>query len=178
MVSFVAIDFETGHKVRDSACAIGVVRVENGEIVARAHRLIRPPQDEVMFSFIHGITWRDVKDQPRFGPVWLDLVHMLDGVDFLAAHNAQFDRGVLVASCQGAGLSAPSLPFVCTVSLARAAWSLRPARLPDVARHLGVPLRHHDPLSDAEVCAQAVMAAPALALSMVKKAQVPRQRVR
>lgn len=167
MQPFVAIDFETSHRGRDSACAIGLVRAEGGRIVAREARLIRPPLQEVLHTWVHGLSWRDLRDQPMFADVWRDLLPLLDGVAFLAAHNASFDRSVLRASCEGAGLRAPDLPFLCTVKMARQAWELRPTKLPDVARYLGVPLRHHDALSDAEVCAQAVLAAPGTALQML-----------
>jgi len=56
---------------------------------------------------------------------------------------------------------AAGVGFVCTVRLARRVWNLHPARLPDVCRHLGIPLRHHDPLSDATACAKIVLAARA-----------------
>jgi DNA polymerase-3 subunit epsilon len=36
--------------------------------------------------------------------------------------------------------------------------------LPDVCSYLGLPLRHHDPASDAEACAQIVIAARKQAL--------------
>jgi DNA polymerase-3 subunit epsilon len=160
-VIFAAIDFETADPGRDSACAIGVVRVERGRITERVHRLIRPPCPHVEFTWVHGITWAQVKDEPRFGEVWRDLVPLLEGTEFLAAHNASFDRSVLRACCAAAGLPEPSTPFECTVKLARRTWDLRPAKLPDVCRHLRIPLRHHDALSDAEACARIVLAARA-----------------
>ena len=40
--TFTAIDFETASCDRDSACAIGLVRVEAGRVVRREYRLIRP----------------------------------------------------------------------------------------------------------------------------------------
>lgn len=175
MPSFVAIDFETGDSVRDSAIAVGLVRVDDGVITDERRLLIRPPQDAVRFTFVHGIRWSDVADQPRWAQRWPEVRGVLDGVDFLAAHNAAFDRGVLNASCQGAGIAVPTTPFLCTVKLARRAWSLPRARLPDVAAHLGVPLQHHDPLSDARVCAQIVLAAPELAAAMLQ-ATPPRGR--
>ena len=51
------------------------------------------------------------------------------------------------------------LPFVCTMQLARQTWGVRPTRLPDVCRFLGIPLQHHDALSDAEAAARIVIAA-------------------
>jgi DNA polymerase III epsilon subunit-like protein len=52
-----------------------------------------------------------------------------------------------------------SYSFVCTVHLARTIWRVYPAKLPDVCRHLRIPLRHHEAGSDAEACARIVIAA-------------------
>jgi DNA polymerase-3 subunit epsilon len=157
--TFVAIDFETADRGPDSACAVGLVRVESGAITQRAHRLIRPPRALFEFTWLHGISWDDVADQPAFGEVWRQISPMLEGAEFLAAHNAPFDRGVLGAGCRAAGMEPPDLPFRCTVIAARRAWGIRPTRLDNVCRELGIPLRHHEALSDAEACARIMIAA-------------------
>lgn len=157
--SFVAIDFETADHLPDSACALGVVKVRHGEIVAREYFLIRPPRPRVLFTWVHGIRWQDVQDQPPFAELWPRFRHLFDDVDFIAAHNASFDRRVLLACCQAGGFEAPAKGFICTVKLARDVWSLYPTKLPDVCRHLGIQLNHHQALSDAEACARIVMAA-------------------
>lgn len=156
--TFVAIDFETADNGRDSACAVGLVRVEKGRIARRESRLIRPPRKTFLFTGIHGIGWGDVAGEKVFADVWEELAPMLDGAAFLAAHNASFDRSVLRACCAHAGKTMPPLDFTCTVKLARARWGLAPARLPDVCRHLGIALKHHDAASDAEACARILLA--------------------
>jgi len=156
---FAAIDFETADHGPDSACAIGVVRVEGSQVVGREKVLIRPPRPRILFSWLHGITWDMVKDSPGFAEVWPRLTPLLEGVTFLAAHNAGFDRRVLAACCDAGGLSSPTLPFLCTVHLARRRWGLKPNDLASVCRRLGIGLIHHDPLSDAEACARIVIAA-------------------
>ena len=155
---FVALDFETADQGRDSACSIALVRVEGRTIVRREHHLIRPPRRTFLFTSINGIGWSQVADAPSFAELWPRLAACLDGAQFIAAHNASFDAGVLRACCEQAGLRPPAQPFVCTVQVARQAWNLRPTKLPDVCRHLGLPLRHHDALSDAEACAGIVLA--------------------
>jgi len=160
-LDFAAIDFETADYGRDSACAVAVVRVARGAIVDRAHFLIRPPRREFAFTYLHGISWADVADAPTFGQLWPRLRETFTGADFLAAHNAPFDRGVLHACCESARVVPPDLAFRCTVQLGRAVWQLRPTTLPDVCVHLGIALRHHDALSDAEACARIVIAAAA-----------------
>jgi DNA polymerase-3 subunit epsilon len=156
---FVAIDFETADHGADSACAVALIRVEDLQIVRRKVCLIRPPRRHFEFTYLHGISWRDVADQPSFAEVWPSLAPLLENVAFLAAHNARFDRAVLRACCAMAGLPAPAFPFTCTMMLARHTWRIFPTKLPDVCRYLGLSLKHHDPASDAEACARIVIAA-------------------
>jgi DNA polymerase-3 subunit epsilon len=157
--NFVAIDFETADRRLDSACAVGLVRVEDWQIVRAESFLLRPPRRQFFFSYLHGITWNHVKDKASFAEAWPELRGWLDGAEFLAAHNAGFDRSVLRICCEAAGLTPPPLPFECTMRLARRIWGIYPTRLPDVCARLGVPLRHHDPCSDAEACARIFIAA-------------------
>jgi DNA polymerase III subunit epsilon len=159
MSRFAAIDFETASYSRNSACAVGIVVVSDGMITAREQYFIRPPSPEFVFTYIHGLTWADVKDAPQFRKLWPQLSGCLKGVDFLAAHNASFDRSVLSACCEAGGLTMPSLPFVCTMNLARSKWCIYPTKLPDVCRKLKISLQHHQALSDAEACARIVIAA-------------------
>lgn len=156
---FAAIDFETADYGPDSACSVALVVVDGLTIVNTGHFLIRPPRDRFHFTYIHGITWDHVKDQPTFGELWPAAEKLLDGVEFLAAHNAPFDRNVLRACCVAAGLPVPAIPFRCTVQVARKTWKVFPTKLPDVCRYLNLPLKHHDAESDATACANIVIAA-------------------
>src|SRR5579859_7299611 len=144
MATFVALDFETADYGSDSACAISLIRVEELKIVERRTCLLKPPRSYFEFTYIHGITWQQVKDAPTFGEAWPKMRPILDGAEFLAAHSAAFDRRVLQACCAASRLDVPPQPFVCTVQLARRTWGLRRNRLPDVCEHLGLKLNHHD----------------------------------
>ncbi len=168
--NFVAIDFETADEGKDSACSVGLVRVERGEIVKTAVQLLRPPRmgegdlfspppEEFRFTHVHGIRPAQVADAPAFGEAWPRLSALLDGAQFLAAHNAPFDAGVLSACCRAAGLREPAHRFVDTVRLARSTWNIYPTRLPDVCAKLDIELNHHEALSDALACAKIVIAA-------------------
>jgi DNA polymerase III subunit epsilon len=156
---FAALDFETADYGRDSACALSIVIVENGQVVQTRTELIRPPRQEFYFTYLHGISWSHVKNKPPFGELWPDLQKLLDQVDFVAAHNATFDRSVLRACCETAQHEHVRLPFLCTVKLAREVWNLFPTTLAHVAHHLHIPLKHHDAASDALACAQIVIKA-------------------
>jgi DNA polymerase-3 subunit epsilon len=155
--TFTAIDFETANRYRNSACAVGLVRVERGRIVRRASYLVRPPFRWFEFTPIHGISWNRVCRAPAFDALWRQIGVFLRGIDFLAAHNAAFDRSVLRACCEWYSLPAPRIPFRCTVRVARESWGIRPTTLRNVADYLGLRLRHHEAGSDAEACARIVM---------------------
>jgi len=157
--TFVAIDFETADYSPDSACALGLVRVENHQIVHRTYSLIKPPRRRFVFTYLHGITWEDVARQPTFAKFWPTITPLLEGIDFLAAHNASFDRSVLQRCCETAGIRPPKTPFQCTVRLARQTWNIYPTKLNNVCDHLGITLKHHHAASDAEACALIVIAA-------------------
>jgi DNA polymerase-3 subunit epsilon len=156
--SFVAIDFETANRSRNSACAISVVCVQDGVIAKTYTQLIRPPILNFEFTYIHGITASDVRNAPTYREIHEEVLSHIKGAEFIAAHNASFDASVLNALCQYWGLQAPTTPWKCTVKLARNSWGIYPTKLPNVCDHLGIPLQHHDATSDATACAKIVLA--------------------
>ena len=159
MSSFIALDFETASHDRQSACSVGLAAGRNGEIEAVRSFLIRPPGPDFVFTGIHGLAWQHVRDAPTFGELWPTLRNWINSAEFIAAHNAAFDRSVLLACCAACGVEPPQLPFVCTVRLARSQWGIYPTRLPDVCQRLRIPLNHHNSASDAEACAHIVLTA-------------------
>jgi DNA polymerase III subunit epsilon len=169
--TFVAIDFETASRSRESACSIGIIRVENFQIAQKAHFLIRPVEPEFEFTYIHGIRWKDVANEPTFGELWPKMEPLFQGAEAIAAHNASFDRGVLYACCDAYGIERPSHQFLCTVQLARKTWKLHPTKLPNVCDYLNIPLEHHQALSDAEACARIVIAAKSSSNQKTQKSE-------
>ena len=157
--TFVALDFETANSDRSTVCALGLVRVESGRIVERVGTLVRPMTRRFSNRRFHGIGARDVEDAPTLSEIWPALAPLFRGAAFIAAHAAQFERSVLRACREAHDIELPPIELLCTVMLARRAWGVRPTRLPDVAKHLGLDLEHHDALSDARACAGIVIAA-------------------
>jgi DNA polymerase-3 subunit epsilon len=154
----IAVDFETAGHEAHSACAVGLVRIENGRIADRFYSLLRPPSPRVMFTWVHGLTWPMLRDAPTFAELWPECAAFLRGADVLLAHNAAFDRRVLAGCCRVAGIAAPEPPFNCTLRgvrrLERASGMMFPSkRLPDVCSRFGIALSHHHAGSDAEACA-------------------------
>jgi DNA polymerase-3 subunit epsilon len=171
---FAAIDFETSDYGRDSACAAGIIVVEKGKIIHKSYALIRPPRQDFVFTCIHGISWEDVAKKRQFKELWPEIRPLLHEVDFIAAHNASFDKSVLHACCAMSGVKPPEVKFLCTVKLARRLWDIRPTKLPDVCRRLGISLKHHDAKSDALACAKIVL--EGMSIGLPKDAFLPKKR--
>jgi DNA polymerase-3 subunit epsilon len=95
-MNFTAIDFETATARHHSACAVGIVTVENGEIVDQYSTLIRPPNNEYLYWNIevHGIRPTDTASAPTFAELYPELRKRLHGRT-VVAHNEAFDRSVL-----------------------------------------------------------------------------------
>ena len=151
-----AIDFETATFSRASACALGVVIVEDGRELHRQAWLIRPPGNEYQPGnvAIHGIRPADTEHAPAFPAIWAEAMQLI-GDRPVVAHNASFDIGVVRRSCEEYDLDAPDLRYLCTVVLSRRTWpELSAHKLPIVADHVGAELDHHDALSDAAACSR------------------------
>lgn len=157
-MEFTAIDFETANQARHSACAIALVRVKNGQVVERFSTLIKPPPGDFMFTYIHGITPNTVRDAKTFQQLWPQIRKFCDATPLLAAHNASFDRGVLMSCCDYYGIEPAPYTFACTVKLSRSVWPHLPRHSLDiVCGYLNIPLNHHQAESDAEACAKILL---------------------
>ena len=161
-----AIDFETANERRDSPCAVGLAWIEDGRVVRRESRLIRPA--EMRFSpgniRVHGIRPRDVERAPSFTEAMAPFLPEIAG-SLVLAHNASFDVGVLAATLRAYGLAQPAYTSLCTVQLARRHWPGEGGqgqgtyRLSSLAARVGVTFRHHDAGEDAYACAEIALAA-------------------
>ena len=160
-LSFCAIDFETANSYRGSPCAVGLVKVVDGQVVDTGCYLMRPPEGCDHFDpfniELHGITPAMVRNEPRFAARLPEILAFADGLP-LVAHNAAFDMGVIRDACDVSGLAWPKASYVCTLVLSRLTWSLLSYSLPWVADAAGVShLHHHDPEDDARAAASVLL---------------------
>jgi DNA polymerase-3 subunit epsilon len=155
-MTIIGIDFETANSARNSACQIGLVAFEKGRVVDQYVSLIKPPGEfGAMQMSIHGITPSRVAKAPTLASIWPNVSAFLARGKRIVAHNAAFDRGVLVASLAHHGIAAPPADIECTVALARKRLPhLTDHKLPTVCAALGIPFTdHHDALADARAAA-------------------------
>jgi DNA polymerase-3 subunit epsilon len=160
-LDFTAIDFETANSSSASACAVGLVRVRDGEVVDKTGWLIRPPAGHDVFfelnTRIHGIRAEDV----IHAPTWTQQLGALTafaGDDVLVAHNAGFDMAVIKRACDATGDDCPPYRYACSLQVARKVYQLDSYRLPFVAAEAGFPdFPHHNATADALACAHVMI---------------------
>jgi DNA polymerase-3 subunit epsilon len=157
----IAIDFETANEERRSACAIGLAWIENGAVVRKERRLIRPK--EMRFNrqniLVHGICPEDVHSSPEFPDVLSEFLPEISG-SLILAHNASFDIEVLCQSLTEYGQLFPEFGYLCTMTISRCMWpDLGSSSLDIVAHHFGIEFKHHDVAGDAFACAQIALIA-------------------
>lgn len=102
--TYVALDFETADRGWDSACAVAMVRIENGSVVSQAYSPIRPPREKVEFANIHGLNRDDLAGEKPFAETWSSLRHWrkcgpcwTDGSPISARTPAR--RNVIILKC-------------------------------------------------------------------------------
>jgi DNA polymerase-3 subunit epsilon len=148
MSTFTAIDFETAQPARSSICQVGLVRVEQGELVQELSISVQPPGNRYSAwnTNVHGLSAANTMNAPLFDAVWPQIRGYIEGRT-LVAHNGAFDFSCLRKTLAFYGISEPSYEPQCTYKLYKKKLCLL------CAEH-SIPLDHHDALSDARACAE------------------------
>ena len=156
MNDFVAIDLETASRFHNSACALGLVIVNDGAIVEKMKWFIRPPQNEYedINISIHGITPDQTMASSEFPEVWEE-ARSLIGSHLIVAHSAaSSDISFIRHSSAYFDYTPDDFNYVCTRDMAKLCW-------PDhiyyglsaLSAEFNIDLDHHDPVSDATASA-------------------------
>lgn len=157
-MDFTAIDFETATGHPHSACAVGIVTVESGNITEEYYTLIQPPDNEYWYHNVrvHGIKPVETLDKPVFDDLFPEIQKRLQSRK-IVAHNEVFDRNVLKKTMKWYGLYYDELEIAdrweCTC---RIYWAkgYKPASLKYCSERNNIELNHHEALSDARECAK------------------------
>lgn len=147
--NYTAIDFETATASR-MACQIGIVQVDDNQIVQERCYLIQPPDNayDDRNILVHGITPEKTSQERTFKELWPELLPLFEN-RFIIAHNAPFDLDVLQKNLSYYGLASPRLQGTgCTCG------PFGNVSLYSATQFFGIELgRHHDALADARACA-------------------------
>ena len=157
---FVALDLECATSDVGNICEIGLVVMEYGVEVSKFRSLVRPVVeafgDWQRWNFSYNL--QDTLAAPTFPEIWETIQPMLKDSP-LVAHNASMvECKHLAAAFVHHELLDKEKPIMfCTLDLARRGWpDLEKHGIKSVSKHFQWNLDHHNPESDARVCASIV----------------------
>lgn len=153
-IDYVAIDFETANSNLTSACSIGIVGANNGNIVFEKYYLINPNEEFLPYNVaIHGITEEMVANAPTFDLIWDEIKSLIDNT-IVFAHSAPFDLAVLKSLLDKYNLEYPNIKIGCTLKVSKIAFKgiLNNCKLNTISNYLEIKHQHHNAISDALVC--------------------------
>lgn len=119
--NYCLVDVETtgGSPTKERIIEIGIVKVENGNIVSEYKSLINPGVQISQFILdLTGITLDEIYSAPTFEEIAQDVFDMLDGSVFIA-HNVGFDYAFIKNEFRRLGVNYNSQIF-CTARLSKA----------------------------------------------------------
>lgn len=154
------MDLECATSDTGNICEVGVVLMDNGKEVGRFRSLVRPVVESFgdwqRWNFDYGL--KDALKAPDFPTVWSDVEGMIGDAPVVAHNAGAVECKHLGHAFSFHGLEAAAGPiFYCTLELAKGHWTELPKHgIKHVARHFKWKLDHHNPESDARICAAIV----------------------
>ena len=164
----VVLDTETtglsaseGHRIIE----IGCLEIVNRRLTGRTLHLYLNPEREIdeAATEVHGMTWDDLRDKPRFAEVADQLLAFVDGAQVLI-HNAAFDLSFLdaeLARVGGGRFRASCAGVLDTLLMARELHPGKRNSLDALCDRYGVSNSHralHGALLDSELLAEVYLA--------------------
>lgn len=155
---FVAFDVETPNRWNERMSAIGISVVEGGTVTEEFYSLVDPEQSFDAFNTrLTGISEDSVREAPNFPELWPRIRPLMES-GLLVAHNAVFDLGVLKKCLRAYGIEwRPYTRYLCTVQMGRRVLTGRSHKLDELCAYYGIPLEHHNALSDSRACARILL---------------------
>lgn len=159
----VVLDFETTGlqpERGDRITEVGLVRIEEGRIVARYESLVNCGVHVPAFITAYtGITQQMVDEAPPVARVMREMAEFIGDAP-IVAHSATFDQRFYTRECRLARASRVIEPFICSMRLARRVYPrLASHSLGVIAHELGITRQgtaHRAP-SDAAVTAELML---------------------
>lgn len=147
-MNYTAIDIETATPDRWSICQIGIVKVENFEIVEEKLINIKPPENKYFFhnTRIHGINSKNTEFEHCFDEHWIEIQPFIEG-QLVVAHNVSFDINSIIQTLDYYRIPVPEINYFCT-------YQATGHRLIDICNSYNIQINHHNALSDAIACAK------------------------
>lgn len=156
MQDFIAFDFETANRNRHSICSVGMIVVENREIVDSIYQLIDPEEEFDSFNIaIHNIKPKDIKGKPTFDKFYQSVRDKISK-KVMVAHYLAFDGYALRDNLTRYEIEPCNNQLLCTYQLSKRLIANQPSySIDSLCHYYGIDLtNHHHALSDAQACAE------------------------
>jgi DNA polymerase-3 subunit epsilon len=155
------LDPRQGHRIIEIA---GLELVDRRPTGRHVHLYVNPEREiDAGATEVHGMTWDDLRDKPRFRDVADSFLEFVRGAEWII-HNAPFDVGFLdaeLALCDLAGCSALYSTLTDTLALARERFPGKRNNLEALCERFGVDnagRKLHGALLDAQLLAEVYLA--------------------
>lgn len=151
---YLAIDVETPNRKNDRISQIGLLLVQNGNIIDNYSALINPETYfEKINTEITGLDSAKVSHALTFNQYWSSVSDLFEKY-VVIAHNAIFDLTVLYKTLVSYSVDFPKIKYVCTCSEAMNNLpELKHFSLKALSEHFDIQLDfHHNAESDVKVC--------------------------
>src|SRR3954468_13366970 len=150
-MNYLVLDLETANPDCASICQIGIVHVEQREIVGTLSRLSGPQDRFDHWNIkVHGIYPDHVEGQPTFPEIWAEISPLIEGRTVVT--HGSFDRVAITRACEKHGLPMAHAHWLDNQTVVRRTWTQFAKRgysLGNLANHFGIDFQHHDAPEDA-----------------------------
>lgn len=152
-------DIEVLNQDPASVCAIGIVQIQDLQVVSTYYSLIKPKNlsfDPYRFR-VHQIRPQSLYKEKAFPEVWKDIHHYFENT-IVVSHDIQGDMMNLRAALKQYHMTYPRLMMSCTNVLAHLVYpKLSKYNLKDLSIMNGFQFQAHHALEDAKACAYLLM---------------------
>ena len=139
-------DVETANEKNiGSICAIGWILLEDDQMVDEGYSLINPhcPFSGICTS-VHGITSRDVADEPCFCEYWQSTLQPLMTTSLVVAHSANFDLSAIEQALYAAGITDPGINYMDSLPVLKALVDAPSYKLTELAASINYEYDAHN----------------------------------
>lgn len=152
MKDYIVLDLETPNFYCNSLSSIGIVVVEEGEIVDEIYSLINPEAHFDDFNIsLTGIGPEDVENAPIFPEYWNEIEDLLCS-NIIVGQNITFDLGVISKSLTRYNLPLPPFEYYCTLNSCKRNLNLPSNSLSYIVNHvLNTTYNAHNAMADAQM---------------------------
>ena len=149
MEKYVFLDIENPNCRNNSICSIGLVIVEENEILEKLYTLINPEDRfDNINSKITGIENSMVQGSPTLIDYWVKIKTLLEE-SIIVGHNIEYDLSVLSKALDRYNITPPKFKYICTYKLSKQYLELNSYKLEDLCNYIGYKYVAHNALEDA-----------------------------